>query len=135
MKSYFKHKMRSKNPAVIVGTIIFIAILAVIFIAAFGFVIMHLWNWLIPEIFGFTTITYWQAMGLALLSRLLFGGFGSDKSSKKHKRDRCKNGSSKSDFSKWKYYEKFWAEQGEEAYNQYINKQDEITAIKNPEKE
>ena len=34
----------------------------------------HLWNWLMPEIFGLHAITYWQALGLLLLSWLLFGG-------------------------------------------------------------
>ncbi len=42
-----------------------------------GFVIMHLWNWLMPELFtSAQTINYWQAMGLLLLSKILFGGFG-----------------------------------------------------------
>lgn len=33
--------------------------------------IMWLWNWLMPEIFGLVTITFWQSLGLALLSSLL----------------------------------------------------------------
>ena len=49
----------------------------VIFVVAlFGTVIMLLWNWLIPAIFGLAAINYWQALGLFLLSRILFGGFG-----------------------------------------------------------
>lgn len=41
-------------------------------------VIMLLWNWLMPAIFALTTITFWQALGLFVLSRILFGrlGFG-----------------------------------------------------------
>lgn len=41
----------------------------------FGFVTMHLWNWLMPEIFGLRAITFAQALGLVLLSKILFGGF------------------------------------------------------------
>ena len=41
----------------------------------FGFVIMHLWNWLMPAIFDLKPITFVQALGLFLLSRILFGGF------------------------------------------------------------
>ena len=41
-----------------------------------GFVIMWLWNWLAPNIFHLATITYWQAVGLAILARILFGGCG-----------------------------------------------------------
>ncbi|MBK9636122.1 MAG: hypothetical protein IPO64_17030 [Bacteroidetes bacterium] len=34
------------------------------------------WNWLIPVIFGLKAITYFQALGLFLLSRILLGSFG-----------------------------------------------------------
>jgi hypothetical protein len=40
-----------------------------------GFVIMHLWNWLMPSIFGLNAITFWQALGLFVLGKLLLGGF------------------------------------------------------------
>ena len=51
---------------------------AVIFATAFvvfGFVVMSLWNHLLPPLFGFRMITFWQAVGLMVLGRLLFGGF------------------------------------------------------------
>ncbi len=41
-----------------------------------GGIVMILWNWLIPVIFGLKTITYFQALGLFLLSRILLGSFG-----------------------------------------------------------
>ena len=34
--------------------------------------VMWLWNWLLPTIFGFKTITWTQALGLSVLSGLLF---------------------------------------------------------------
>lgn len=43
--------------------------------SAFGFLVMHLWNYLMPGLFGLRTITFWQAGGLIVLGRLLFGGF------------------------------------------------------------
>ena len=43
--------------------------------ALFSFLVMQLWNWLAPEVFGWHPITYWQAVGLFFLSKLLFGGF------------------------------------------------------------
>ena len=46
-----------------------------------GFVVMILWNNLIPEIFGLKSITYLQALGLFFLSRILFGSFGGKKPS------------------------------------------------------
>ncbi|MEQ6124739.1 hypothetical protein AAON49_11090 [Pseudotenacibaculum sp. MALMAid0570] len=126
MKNYFKHKLRSKNPAVIVGTILLIIILAVTFFVLFGYVIMYLWNWLMPSIFGLTTITFWQAIGLCLLSKILFGGFGGGDKSSSSEENKCKprksGKKSSSDFSKWKYYESFWQEEGEKAYEEYIDK-------------
>jgi hypothetical protein len=47
-----------------------------LFIAVGGWVVMSLWNWLTPALFGFRTITFWQALGLLALCRILFGGFG-----------------------------------------------------------
>lgn len=44
-------------------------------VAAAGWVVMSLWNWLMPVIFGLTAINFWQALGLLLLSKILFGGF------------------------------------------------------------
>lgn len=123
MTSYFKHRMRSKDPIVIIGTIIFIAILITFFVTLFGYVIMYLWNWLMPLIFGLTTITFWQAIGLGALSKLLFGGFGSDKSSKKSNKCDPKK-SPKKDFSKWKHYNAYWKEEGEKAYADFINKRE-----------
>lgn len=37
------------------------------------YVVMSLWNWLMPVIFGLTMITFWQALGLLVLSKILFG--------------------------------------------------------------
>jgi hypothetical protein len=49
--------------------------LTVVFGAAFGFVVMGLWNSLVPALFGGKTIGFWQALGLLLLARILVGGF------------------------------------------------------------
>lgn len=55
-------------PLAIVGIAIFAAI--------GGGLVMFLWNWLAPELFGLRLITFWQALGLLALCRILFGGFG-----------------------------------------------------------
>jgi hypothetical protein len=52
-----------------------IAVMVIIAGAVFGFIVMSLWNWLIPAVFGWHAITFWQALGLVVLSKLLFGGF------------------------------------------------------------
>ncbi len=46
-----------------------------LFIALGGWAVMSLWNWLTPALFGWHTVTFWQALGLLALCRILFGGF------------------------------------------------------------
>ena len=52
-----------------------IFVLVVIGCFVFGYIIMRLWNWLMPPIFGLTTITFAQSLGLFVLSKILLGGF------------------------------------------------------------
>jgi hypothetical protein len=43
-------------------------------IAFGGFIVQQLWNWLVPPVFGWSVLTFWQALGLLALCRILFGG-------------------------------------------------------------
>jgi ABC-type multidrug transport system fused ATPase/permease subunit len=54
-----------------IGILLFLAMSAL-----FGLVVMFLWNTLISGIFGLSMISYWQAVGLLILARVLFGGIG-----------------------------------------------------------
>jgi len=55
-------------PLAILGLLLFIAI--------GGAVVMLLWNWLLPPLFGWPPLTFWQALGMLALCRILFGGCG-----------------------------------------------------------
>src|SRR5213083_404438 len=55
-------------PAAIVGITVFVAI--------GGTVVQLLWNWLLPPLFGWRQITFWQAVAMLALCRILFGGSG-----------------------------------------------------------
>jgi len=59
-------------PAALVGMVLFT------FIG--GQVVRLLWNWLLPPLFGWRRITFWQAIGLLALCRILFGGHGFSRS-------------------------------------------------------
>lgn len=48
----------------------------VLFIFIGGTVVRLLWNWLLPPMFGWPVIGFWQALALLALCRILFGGFG-----------------------------------------------------------
>jgi hypothetical protein len=50
------------------------AVLALIFLAVLSWVVMLLWNALLPGLFGIRPLHYLQAVGLLVLSRILFGG-------------------------------------------------------------
>jgi hypothetical protein len=50
--------------------------MGVVAVVVFGFVVMGLWNWLIPGLTGWHALGFAQALGLLVLCRILFGGFG-----------------------------------------------------------
>jgi hypothetical protein len=69
-------------PLAIIGIVIFATI--------GGGLVMLLWNWLAPELFGLRLITFWQAFGLLALCRILFGGFGMGGGGHRNSRSRMR---------------------------------------------
>jgi hypothetical protein len=63
--------------------------------AALGWLVMALWNWLLPPLFGLSAITFWQGLGLFVLGRLLFGGMrffgGHHEAHRRHMYERWKH--------------------------------------------
>jgi len=55
--------------------VLMFVLFAALFLLVFSFVVMWLWNWLMPAMFGWHVITFWQALGVLVLSKILFGGF------------------------------------------------------------
>jgi hypothetical protein len=53
----------------------FIPLIGITFAALASAVVMLLWNAILPPLLNVGTISYWQALGLLILSRILFGGF------------------------------------------------------------
>ncbi len=60
--------------------------LAAVFAFLFGLVVMLLWNWLMPDIFGLPRIDFWHAWGLVLLSHILFKSGGRHWGPRRHMR-------------------------------------------------
>jgi hypothetical protein len=104
---------------------------------------MWLWNWLLPGLFGIAVIGYWQAFGLVILARILFGGILPRSHPKsKHRspwppppprpHDPDVNGG---DFwnhadrrsHRWWYYKKFWKDVGKTAFEEYMKQYEEKT--------
>lgn len=63
-------------------TILFVALAYLLSAILTALPVMWLWNWLVPDIFGLQSIDFWQALGLSLLARVLFGTGSSSSSSK-----------------------------------------------------
>lgn len=64
---YYKHKIKRG----FIGFFIFLAIFGL------GAIVMLLWNAILPDVLHVSRITYWQALGILILCKILFGGFGS----------------------------------------------------------
>lgn len=109
-------------------------ILAVVLGFGFGWVIEHLWNWLMPTLFGLKQITYWQGFGLFVLAKILFGcGIpgNSGHHPKNHHRHAgsCAGEKCEDDVWKvrgahkdWKYYDQYWKEEGRAAFEAYLER-------------
>ena len=52
-----------------------VALFATLAATVLSFIVMSLWNVLMPGIFAVRAISFWQALGLLVLSKILFGGF------------------------------------------------------------
>ena len=111
---------------------------AVLFALLFGLVVKVLWNWLMPAIFGLGKITFWQAFGIVLLAKLLFGGFAyshrnHDRRFERHFEDRFKKFIRAEDSDekdarmpgngrKWRYFRQYWQDEGRAAFESYIQR-------------
>jgi hypothetical protein len=127
-----------KNPVAkgfkIAGMVVFGIIAAAVFALVFGYFVMLLWNWLMPLLFGLTVITYWQAFGIVILAKLIFGAIGRGGSHHGPGHWKKRGFSDKWDMKngpdKWKYHRDFWRDEGKEAFDSYIKKREseEVTS-------
>jgi len=127
---------KQTNPVFRVLKFIGFGILGFIGVAAlavlFGYFVMLLWNWLMPEIFGLPTLNFWQAVGIVILSRLIFGGFkhGHKRDAKYHNhpkfidkfinKEKWEHHMNKTD---WKYLNKYWKEKGKEDFRSFVEEE------------
>jgi hypothetical protein len=70
------NKMKYASGGKKFAIVLFFAVAFVVFIAAVVWVVMSLWNAILPEVIGVKLVSYWQAAGILLLSKILFSGFG-----------------------------------------------------------
>ena len=136
------HRKRGVKVLRIVGMTLVGIMAAILFGFLFALFIKLLWNWLMPALFSVKEITYWQAFGIFILAKLLFGSFGhhqDDHHDHFHKKIDAKwhrfigieddeewqpRGSHKN----WKYYRRYWKAEGKAAFEDYIGRMEKEKA-------
>ena len=124
-------------------------ILGITVVIGIGFVVKWLWNSLMPELFGLKEITYWQGVGLLVLIKIFFGGISGNSSSKnsdsksgevkgvigqaihdemqqefykEYDKKHTEEHSASGNVDQEKLYEKWWAEEGEKKFEEFLDK-------------
>lgn len=114
----------------VAGLVVLGVVGAAFFALVFGWLVMILWNWLMPAIFHLGLITYWQAFGIVILAKLIFGAAGGGRhGGPKHNPWKGNpwggnpwGGSHGSARDNWRYYRDFWEEEGRHAFDQYLER-------------
>lgn len=78
---------------------------------SFGYVVMLLWNAVLPALLSVRSISYWQSVGLLVLARILVGGFGHGKhggGAKEHQHGEA-----------WRKYDDWWKEVGAQSFEEF----------------
>ena len=114
----------------IAGMVVLGVIAAGLFALAFGWLVMILWNWVMPPIFHLGEITYWQGFGILVLAKLIFGAIGGRHGGPRGNPWRGnpwrKDGHEGwSERDNWRYYRRFWEDEGHRAFEEYVKKQKE----------
>ncbi len=105
----FRHKMHRRrrfHPA----KVFFFLLVGLAFGALLGYVVMLLWNAILPEVTGVKPLNFWQAVGLLILSRILFGSF------------RFGGRGGHPGYAKKKYWKEKWMNMSEEEREAFKNK-------------
>jgi len=77
-------------------------VMGVAFLAVFTYVVMLLWNWLVPELFSGPILTYWQTLGILVLSKILLSGIGHGHKDRRPWRSKDHNWSHRHPGSEWR---------------------------------
>lgn len=92
-------------------------------------VVMLLWNWLVPALFTLPAITYWQAAGLLILGRILFGGMSHCRHHSMHRgwhsnklREKWKNMSEVERREFVQNRRKYWSEMKQDGHMHYMHR-------------
>jgi hypothetical protein len=115
----------------IAGLVVLGVIGAGLFALAFGWLVMILWNWIMPTVFGLGLIGYWQAFGIVILAKLIFGGMGGARHVghrynpwrgnpwKGNPWGEGPHGRRRDD---WRRYREFWETEGRDSFERFVQR-------------
>jgi len=111
----------------IAGMVVLGVIAAGLFALAFGWLVMILWNWLMPTIFHLGEIGYWQAFGIVILAKLIFGGVNGARGPGRHRgpwRGNPWGGNpwEKQGRENWRWFHDYWEAEGREGLARFAEK-------------
>ncbi len=134
---HYYDRERPKRAVRIIGIAVAGVLFASLFALLFGWLVMLLWNWLMPLLFGLRTVSYWQAFGITVLSKILFSGVHPPRRKPDYHRwhrekfhhwlqggddAHCSAGHGGFSQEEIRHYHSFWEEQGEAAFREYLKK-------------
>ncbi len=127
LTEFFHDERKGRKILKIVGGVIAGIAIAVALSFVIGVIVMLLWNWLMPELFGLGTINYWQGFGLVLFIKLLFSNGGShneNKSNKRKKESKPETGNKPDENREYDLaYEQWWESEGRDNFEDFLENQ------------
>jgi hypothetical protein len=123
----------------IAGAVLAGVVFAAVFALIFGWLVMILWNWIMPPIFHLSQIGYWQGFGILLLAKIIFGAMGNRGPGGRgpwrgnpwsgnpwhgnpFRKESWHRGDWPGDREWWRYAHDFWKEEGREAFQRFVDR-------------
>jgi hypothetical protein len=116
------------HPAVrglrIAGMVVLGVVGAALFALVFGWLVMILWNWLMPSLFHLGEVGYWQAFGIVILAKLLFGSIGGRGPGGGRHRVPWKGNHREGRHNRdnWRWYREYWEQEGRQAFERFAER-------------
>ena len=127
------HEIGGRGPvkALKVVGLVLLGIIGLTLLAiVFGIFVKWLWNALMPEIFDLPEISYWQAVGLAVLAHILFGAHGGPHRYERSRRRNIKKDAPAGETETSPFhremeqdYAEFWREEGRESFKSWMRRE------------
>ena len=97
------------------GKAVMILLFITAFVVVFSYIVMSIWNAVLPDVLGVKAITFPQALGILVLSKILFSGFGGLRHKGEHFKNRMRH-------RMWEKWEKMTPEEKQRFKEEWKNR-------------